>query len=74
MNFYLLLNTKENIFKKVANQTVDGSHCIPLYRKKYYGSLWGPINCFTRSHEIWQIFHRYSKLCLFGVLYPGRAL
>jgi len=39
MNFFLLLNTKEDILKNVGNQTVNGPH----WGKKYYGSQWGPL-------------------------------
>jgi len=29
MNFFLLLNTKEDLLKNVSNQTVDGPHWLP---------------------------------------------
>jgi len=29
MDFFLLLNTKEDTLKNMGNQTVDGPHCLP---------------------------------------------
>ena len=37
MNFFLLLNTKEDILKNVSNQTVDGPHWLPYLFSLYYG-------------------------------------
>jgi len=39
INFFLVLNTKEDILKNVSNQTVDGPQWFPLYF-----NLWS-INC-----------------------------
>jgi len=38
MNFFLLLNTKDCILKKMGSQTVN----VHSMEKKYYGSQWGP--------------------------------
>ncbi len=44
--FFLLLSTKEEILKNVGNQTVDGSHWLPLYFCPYI-SQWLPSNVFN---------------------------
>jgi len=40
-----MLNTKEDIFKNVANQTVDGRHWLP------FGCQWGPSKYILCSAE-----------------------
>jgi len=38
MSFFLLFNTKkEDILKKMGNQTVDGLHFLPYHGKKANG-------------------------------------
>ncbi len=44
-SFFLQLSTKEDVLKDVGNQTVDGSHWLPLYGKNdgtVLNSLWYP--------------------------------
>ncbi len=38
LSFFLLFNTKEGILNYVCDWTVDGSHWLQWYRKKYNGS------------------------------------
>jgi len=46
MNFFLLLNTKEDILNHVSNQTVDGAPLTYIVGRKniLYKSM-GSINC-----------------------------
>ncbi len=45
MNFFQLLDTKEDILKNVGDQTVDGSHRLPYYIK----ILWKSIKCLVTN-------------------------
>jgi len=51
MNFFLLLNTKDDILKNVSNQTVDG----PL---TFIGKSMGP------QSTVWLPYQHYSKYLL----------
>ncbi len=58
MNFFVLLNTKEDILKKVCNQAVLGHHWLPKQEKKNTMEVNGASEqlCFPHSSE-------YLPLC-----------
>ncbi len=64
MKFYLRLSSKEDILKNVGNQTVSGSHWLPLYFFLYYWSQWLPstvqLHTFFKMYSF--VFNRRKKL------------
>jgi len=45
MNFFLLLNTKEDILNYMGNQTVSGPHWLPWY------FFWKPWYVFEKRND-----------------------
>ncbi len=56
-NFFVLLNTKEDILKNVGNRAVLGHHWLPLYFFSYYGSQWCPKTALLPTSS------KYLPLC-----------
>ncbi len=55
MSFYFVLNTKEDIWKNIGNQTVAGSHWLPCF---FCRSQWLP----STVGILRNIFFRWKKL------------
>ncbi len=70
MSFFLLLNTKEDIFKTVGKQTVDGSHWL-LYGKKIPWTSMVTVNCFFTNSlkNFFFVFNRRKKLSIYLLFY-----